>query len=168
MSSRMSPAGIPLFYGALDEATAIKEMLERKNETDKYAIIAKFEAVNDLEILNFCNIPELPSLFDLEKNQIRQTIEFLKQFASEISKVILLDGREHIDYVPTQVLTEYFRYIYRYKRKRSYDGILYPSAQVTPGINCALFINNELHIANTDKSKIAFNLNLIDQTQFKI
>ena len=45
-----------------------------------------------------------------------------------------LDGREHIDYVPTQVFTEYFRYAFPGR----VDGLMFPSAQ-GPGNNVAVF-----------------------------
>lgn len=34
---------------------------------------------------------------------------FLREFVKSITLPVVHDGREHIEYVPTQVLTEYFR-----------------------------------------------------------
>ena len=39
------------------------------------------------------------------------------QFSVGICQRIKKDDRPHIEYVPTQVMSEYFRYIFKYKRK---------------------------------------------------
>lgn len=142
-TSRMSPAGIPIFYGALDKDTALKEIIIRKNSNHKFAIVAEFEVLKSLEILNLCNIHNVVSIFDEKKRGLRKATKFLRKFSEEISREIILDGREHIDYVPTQVITEYFRHIYKHKRKESLDGIFYHNARQPNGINCALFIEND-------------------------
>jgi hypothetical protein len=49
------------------------------------------------------------------------------------------DGREHIDYVPTQVVTEYFRHVFKDGDGQPVKGILYPSARQDGGVCCVLF-----------------------------
>lgn len=142
-ANRMSPAGIPLFYGALDEKTAFKETINTSDSNNKIAVIGKFNTLKKLYILNLCAIPEAPSLFDKKKRHLRQFIEFIKSFSKEISRSITRDGREHIDYVPTQAMTEYFRHIFKYKKSKHLDGIFYPSSKNENGICCALFVENE-------------------------
>jgi len=36
----MSPAGIPMFYGSLDEKTAIAELYDKKDKKRKYVTVA--------------------------------------------------------------------------------------------------------------------------------
>ncbi|MCE5292392.1 MAG: RES domain-containing protein [Nocardiaceae bacterium] len=52
----------------------------------------------------------------------------------ELTLPIVLDGREHIDYVPTQVFTEFLRYAF----PEPLDGMVFPSAQ-SDGRNVVLF-----------------------------
>jgi hypothetical protein len=59
---------------------------------------------------------------------------FVHAFARDLAKPITLDGREHIEYVPTQVVTEYLRFV----MPQSIDGILFSSAQ-NGGVNCVIF-----------------------------
>jgi hypothetical protein len=47
-------------------------------------------------------------------------------------------AREHIDYVPTQVVSEWFRTVF-YNRRKSIDGIRYATAQRRGGKSLALF-----------------------------
>lgn len=167
-TNRMSPAGIPLFYGAFDKDTALQEIYTRRNSDDQYAIIAEFETTTDLEILNLCDIHDTTSLFDLKNQKRRKVMKFLRKFSLEISKEIILDGREHIDYVPTQILTEHFRHIFKRKGKNSLNGILYKSSRISNGINCALFVENKQCIEATDPNNYPSILRLINQTEIKI
>lgn len=154
VTNRMSPPGIPIFYGALDEETVLRETV--KDENAKHAIIAKFKTLAPLRILNLAELPPLPSLFDKQNRSLRDGIKFLEEFSNEVSRPIVRDGREHTEYVPTQVLSEYFRHIFKYKNKKI-DGIYYKSSKNEKGICCALFIENEQCIDLPDKST-AFTL----------
>lgn len=49
-------------------------------------------------------------------------------------------SRDHIDYIPTQVVTEWFRTVFHFG-KSSLDGILYPSTQNPRGHSLVLFAN---------------------------
>ncbi|WP_146060416.1 RES domain-containing protein [Amycolatopsis sp. CA-128772] len=64
----------------------------------------------------------------------RYDLVFLHRFAADLGKPIALDGREHIEYVATQVVTEYLRFV----SSNAVDGILYRSAQ-NDGVCCVLF-----------------------------
>lgn len=142
-SNRMSPAGIPMFYGAFDGETAYKEVTDdTKNNSGKIVSIATFKTVREMRVLDLTNLPEIPSIFDLNQNHLRSSLIFLRGFVQELSQPISKDGYEHIEYVPTQVFTEYIRYIYK-DHEASIEGILYPSSKNTNGISCVLFISGE-------------------------
>ena len=141
-SNRMSPAGIPMFYGAEDETTAIAETLTRESEHGAVATVATFELTRDMEILDLTDLPPVPSFFDVEKRSIRLAISFLHDFVEDLTKPIAKDGREHIEYVPTQIVTEYFRYVSRTSSGESVKGILYRSSQ-NDRVCCVLFFENE-------------------------
>jgi hypothetical protein len=62
------------------------------------------------------------------------SIAFLRRFVEGLTLPVVLDGREHIEYVPTQVFTEYLRYSF----PALLDGLVFPSVQ-GPGCNCVIF-----------------------------
>lgn len=144
-SNRMSPSGIPMFYGAFDSDTALLEVIDHKRFTPpwKVATIATFKTTEVLKLLDLSNLPQVPSLFDQRMNYLRSTIIFLHEFAYELSKPINKDGTEHIEYVPTQVFTEYIRHLFRDRYGDSLNGIKYVSAKANQKSCCVLFVNNE-------------------------
>jgi hypothetical protein len=133
-ANRMSPAGISMFYGATDIHTAVAEI--GAHSSHSWAVVGEFTAPKGLHVIDLSNLPALPSIFDSnEKSKTRyEAVSFLRNFVKELTLPIVLDGREHIDYVPTQVFTEFLRYAF----PEPLDGMLFPSAQST-GRNVVLF-----------------------------
>lgn len=135
-NSRMSPAGITMFYGSNDIATAVAEI--GAHSSQRHAILGQFETIRDLILLNLADLPPVPSLYtEAGRTPERYDLVFLHRFATDLGKPIALDGREHIEYVPTQVVTEYLRFV----SKNAADGILYRSAQ-NQGVCCVLFCDS--------------------------
>jgi hypothetical protein len=64
LSNRMSPAGIPMFYGAGDEATAIAETDTPIPGTPAVVTVAKFKTARDAWVVDLTALPRFPSLFD--------------------------------------------------------------------------------------------------------
>jgi hypothetical protein len=60
----------------------------------------------------------------------------------EIRNPVKHDGREHIDYVPTQILTEYLQRSYRALDNRPLGGIIYKSAQRRRGRSIVIFASH--------------------------
>jgi hypothetical protein len=142
VSTRMSPAGIPVFYGAFDRNTAITETL-RAGEVDgtsKSITVGKWRTTKRLRVLNLADIPATPSLFDAKMRRLRSAVSFLESFSDEISRPIEKDGSEHIEYVPTQVFAEYIKHAYTDSEGVGLDGVLYKSTVRNDGINCVLFV----------------------------
>ncbi|GLZ30908.1 hypothetical protein Lesp02_30970 [Lentzea sp. NBRC 105346] len=136
-NSRMSPAGISMFYGSEDIDTVVAEI--GAHSTQRYAVVGAFETVRDLTLLNLADLPPVPSLYrDSGRGPHYYELKFLHSFAADLGKPITIDGREHIEYVPTQVVTEYLRYVPDF----NVDGILFRSAQ-NDGVNCVLFCNSD-------------------------
>jgi hypothetical protein len=133
-ANRMSPAGISMFYGATDIETAVAEI--GAHSSYSWAVVGEFKTTAGLRVVDLSNLPDLPSIFDSdEQSKVRyDELSFLRNFVEDLTLPIVLDGREHIDYVPTQVFTEYLRYSFPVPL----DGLLYPSAQ-GPGRNVVLF-----------------------------
>ena len=136
--TRMSPAGIPMFYGADDVDTALQETLDGPGTY----IIARFEVTRDVLILDLTDVPRVPSIFepvsDTAERDPRYELIFLHRFTRDVSEPIDRKDRAHVDYVPTQVVAEYFRSV-PLDDGRQLDGIKYTSAQRPPHSCYALF-----------------------------
>jgi hypothetical protein len=128
-TNRMSPAGIPMFYAALDSATAELEAAQGSNK--QQLTVGAFYASRDLSVLDLTNLREPPSVFAKDGDDRPQWL-FLHAFTASLrAKPALPD----IDYVPTQVVTEYFIKIF--DNGLRFDGLLYVS-DVDGGGNCVV------------------------------
>ncbi len=142
-SNRMSPAGISMLYASLDPLTAAQETLERDNTTRTMVTTGEIVVTWDLRVLDLTRLPPIPSVFDRSiDSRTRHGIAFIHAFRRELTQPVQKDGREHIEYVPSQVVTEYLRYRYRPTTGGRLSGILYPSSVLIGGNNCVLFISN--------------------------
>jgi hypothetical protein len=128
-SNRMSPAGIPMFYGAVDFETACIETIDFKDDNQKRVTGGSFEAARALKILDLAEMPPVPGFFDLNRADERETLIFLHTFAQRLVKPISRGGMEHIEYVPTQVFAEYLRFGFHLGDGKSLDGIRYKSSR---------------------------------------
>ncbi len=146
MPNRMSAAGISNFYAGFDEYTAVSETYDsRKDDGDKSVFVAIFENEGDLSLLDLTRLPEIPSFFDCNTESVirRRVLIFLKKMISEFVKPVDRDRKAHIEYVPTQVFTEFVRFRLHEKVGLSIDGILYESSRGDASNAVVIFANNE-------------------------
>ena len=137
-ANRMSPAGISMFYASADAQTAIAEIASHGPEP--YALMGAFRSTRELKVLDLTRWPRFPSYFDADRTVELKTAIFLRAFVKEITAPIIPDGRQHVEYVPTQVLTEYLRWV----PNTAIDGIALPSAQSKDHAKTyVLFFNGE-------------------------
>lgn len=127
--NRMSPSGIPMFYGADDFDTGLAETVDPDQTKRTKATGAAFENLVPLNILDLTAIPESIGFFSDQTKDVREAISFLRQFTHDISQPIKKDGSQHTEYVPTQVFTEYIRYDMTTPDGNSFYGIKYPSSK---------------------------------------
>ncbi|OBF98883.1 RES domain-containing protein [Mycolicibacter sinensis] len=135
-ANRMSPAGISMFYGSTDIDTAIAEI--GAHSSYGHAVTGEFTPAREIRLIDLTKLPGLPSIFDPSLRERYYAILFLREFICDLTLPIDLDGREHIDYVPTQVFTEYLRYAFPAR----VDGLMFASSQ-GPGANVVLFYGPE-------------------------
>jgi hypothetical protein len=143
-SNRMSPPGIALFYGAFDAETATREAWSGPEPGKEEVTIARFMNSAPLRVLDLAALPEVPSLFD-QSRHLRTALRFLHAFSDRVSGAVRTaprSVREFVEYVPTQIVSEYFRASYL-SEGTHLDGILYRSAEHGGGVCCALFIPRE-------------------------
>ncbi len=137
-NNRMSPAGISMFYCSPYMETSISEVVDLKNSDCPFYTYAYFTAKSNLKLVDLTKLPALPSIFDKIKNNQIETLSFLKEFIIDLSKPIG-SGDVIIDYIPTQIVTEYIRY----NPKLEVDGIIYPSSKDGKKENYVLFKDHD-------------------------
>lgn len=135
-AGRMNPAGISYFYLALEDKTAIAETLSKPPAT---AVLASFRSKREIRVLDLTKLPTAPSVFDEDESGTREAIFFLERFIETITTPVSKDGREHIDYVPSQVVSEYLAQVFMKDENEQLDGVVYPSAVLPGGNNLVLF-----------------------------
>ena len=162
--SRMSPAGIPMFYGATDLPTAYAETVTKNTRAAKAVTFTTSRAAR---IVDLHRLPDVPSLFDLSDEAVRDraSLGFLAGFRRDVSRPIERGDLIHIEYVPTQVVGEYLRHLFRDTHDNPVDGIAWESAQHEGGRNVVLFVRNEQCIeadapapSGWDEGKLALRL----------
>jgi len=132
-----------MFYGSFDPATAIQETYKLKDGRSSVATIGKFRPLRELQVLDLTSLPDIPSIFDEHRGHLHSTIIFLQSFVDDLSKPIEKDDRTYIEYVPTQVFTEFIRHAYRLENDSRLEGIVYPSSVNPSGGSCVLFVGND-------------------------
>ena len=146
MPNRMSPAGIVMFYASDDSATALREVARNpKKDTGRYAI-GTFRTLRDVAILDLSAIPRIPSIFEPVQDSLeyhpRPPLIFLNYFAAELSMPVAGDEGAHVEYVPAQVVTEYFRTEFDHDGE-PLAGIRYRSARREGGSSLVLFASQD-------------------------
>ncbi|MCR6480850.1 RES domain-containing protein [Variovorax sp. ZS18.2.2] len=136
-SGRMNPTGIPYLYLAFELDTALAEM--GPLEANEVIPVAIFRSEAPLRIVDFTDIPPIPSLFDPEHSASYDQLAFLRSFVDEISQPVDRQRLPDIHYVPTQVMSEYLAQGFETTDDRPLDGVMYPSAARPRGRNIALF-----------------------------
>ncbi|WP_170224529.1 RES domain-containing protein [Actinokineospora cianjurensis] len=145
-SNRFSPAGIPMFYGSDDPDTALAEIRTHDN-SKPHAVIGAFDTVRDLLLLDLVDLPAQPSLYtETGRTGSWFDLRFLRDFVADLTTPVILDQRIHIDYVPTQVVTEYLRLA----AATPVHGIRYRSAR-NGAVNLVLFCEQS-HCVDNDTS----------------
>src|ERR1017187_1009969 len=135
-SNRMSPAGIVMFYASDGPETAISEI----GGLVSPAVVGTFSIDKNINILDLSCLPPEPSLFTQLSYEDMGSLQFLHEFCRDLSAKVDADGFEHVDYIPTQVVTEWFRTVFRHNGRRIH-GICYPSVQHPGGRSLVLFAN---------------------------
>jgi hypothetical protein len=152
MANRMSPAGIPMFYGAFDLETSIKETYEPEPNLTKKAVAGNFYPCRTLNVIDLSQKFKIPTIFDQDQS-FRFEKRFLYDFIKDFTKPIERADRAHIDYVPTQIVTEYFRHILSKDTSLKIDGVIYPSSKNQNHKAIVIFADNDQCVEKGTKSR---------------
>ena len=135
--NRMSPAGIPMFYGAVERDTAVREVAVGSDVA--MVTWAQFVLSTPAAVVDFTLLPGVPSIFDPQLGSLRRQLIFLHEFVGQLSEPARREFEE-IDYVPTQILTEYLLHVHR--GSDVINGLFY-SSSITGDPCAVLDIPNE-------------------------
>ena len=135
-AGRMNAPGIVVMYASIDRETALAEAPGDHSDFS----VAEFELLKDVRAVDLTHIPPTPSIFE---DGARESLQFLHRFAEDVSQPFTPDTEIHIEYTPTQVVSEYLRHRLRDREGRPIHGLLYKSAKDTGRINIALFIESK-------------------------
>ncbi|MBY8119452.1 RES family NAD+ phosphorylase [Vibrio fluvialis] len=120
-AGRMNPRGIAVFYGALEQQTAITEV---RPHVGSFVVVGKFDLIKQLRLVDLSALQEVVSdrteLFNPRTYHLEQQAIFLELLSKKISKPIHPYEAE-IEYITTQVIAEYL--------SKSFDGLVFSSAQ---------------------------------------
>lgn len=130
-SNRMNPAGIPMLYLASSRTTALKETRAEHSK------VGLWRLKRPIRVLDLRRLPPVPGMFSEEPRALALTLSFLHDFASDIMKPVVRNNQVHIDYLPSQVVTEFIR-DYAFSGG-AIEGVAYGSTAHRRGWNVALF-----------------------------
>lgn len=143
--NRMSPAGISMFYASFDKNTATNECVGGDSVG---LIVGTFETIRDLRVIDLTAIPV--QSFWVENWQENQ---FLHHFNENITKRVDPKDTNHLQYIPTQVFTEFLRYMFKDDKRQQVDGLIYGSSK-TQEKNIVLFCNQAQSENFVDKNNV--------------
>jgi HEPN/RES N-terminal domain 1/RES domain len=112
--NRMNPPGIGMLYAAFDADIAVRETMKALEHPQDY-VLAELKLTEPVRVVDLSKLisnqvaPFQPSFFDVEHAEDYYLVPFLKRFVGEISQPID-PSVSPFEYVPTQILTEFFRY----------------------------------------------------------
>jgi len=131
--NRMNRAGEPMFYGAADTATVLAEI--GPAPAGQRTIVGIWSPTRPLRVLDLVKSKDrpLPDFYDLDQAAARWRLQFLAEFADDVSRRV---DDKFAEYRATQLLMEYLR-----TRVTGLDGIIYHSSRTTQPC-CALDVDN--------------------------
>ena len=124
-AGRMSPAGVPVFYGAFERRTCIAEL---RPPVGGRVISGQFKLTREIRVLDFTALEDAYdrktlSYFDPDYRRKMERRQFLKSFHNIISHPVVPD-QEH-EYLQTQVIAEYLAT----QHVPHIEGVIFASAQ---------------------------------------
>ena len=141
-AGRMNPAGIRYLYTAFDRLTAMREVGVDRSTVDP-VYVASFNLTRPLQVVDLTKTNRPPSVFDFAQKGRRERALFIDRFVSDVSQRVVKDDREHLSYVPTQVVCEYLAQVFNTTSGERLGGLIYTSSVHTGGRNLVVFPSQE-------------------------
>lgn len=134
-----------MFYASFEKGTAIKECV---GDDTKAILVGTFNTSKDIRIINFTKIPQTSFWMDNWQGN-----KFLHHFNENITRRTDPKDKNHLQYIPTQIFTEYLRYMFTDIKGKHIDGMIYGSSK-TKDKNIVLFCNQNGSQHYVDKNVI--------------
>jgi RES domain-containing protein len=150
-AGRMNAQGVPMLYVALEADTACTEVASHSPYDE--AVVGTFILQQPLRILDLTQIPPRRSVFDDANAGDDKRLASLNFYRDRITQPVILDDNHPVDYVPSQMLTEAFRWWSR----PPLDGIAFPSRVRDGGTNVVLFFGDPKWYQELNKPSSRFS-----------
>lgn len=144
-AGRLNAAGMPLLYTAREAETACAEVASHSPYDE--CIVVTFEVRQPLRLLDLTTIPDPPSIFDPTYRDFVSRRTAFEFYRDRMMDYIPGDDRQAMEYLPSQLLTEAFRWL----SVPTIHGVAYPSAAGSGGTNVALFFEDNEWITKPDE-----------------
>ncbi|WP_374197763.1 RES family NAD+ phosphorylase [Microbacterium sp. EST19A] len=135
-AGRLSAAGMPILYTARKAKTACAEVASHSPYDE--CVVATLEVRQPLRLIDLTVIPDLPSIFDPAYSDFASRRASFEFYRDRMMEYIPGDDRQAMEYLPSQLLTEAFRWL----SVPTIHGIAYPSVAGVGGTNVALFFDD--------------------------
>jgi hypothetical protein len=140
-----------MFYAAFNPETACAKVASHSPYDE--VVAGTFILQQPLRILDLTQSLLIRSVFDDSPSADGEgRLASLGYYVQRITQPVILDGNHPVDYAPTQVLTDAFRY---WANPRI-DGIAFPSRVSKGGSNVVLFFGNSRWFERVGKSVSRF------------
>lgn len=134
--NRLSPKGIPCFYGAFNQETAVAEV---RPAIHSLIVSCQFKLRRPIKVIDLTVFRKVKDYkpFDKRYAARHKLFRFLNEFLKELETPILPENAD-LDYLPTQVVAEYFQHHMK-AASEEIEGVIFYSSQRKNGKNIALF-----------------------------
>jgi len=134
----MSADGISIFYGATDKDTCLAELRPAIGQQSAVIALQTTEALRILDFTRMSKAYRALSFFQPDFDEQAEKLSFLRILGMLISRPVT-PGKER-EYLITQTMMEYLAHVYRDPvERKSFDGVVFQSAQRRDGRNVVLF-----------------------------
>lgn len=144
-SGRMNAKGVGVFYGSLEEATALSEV---RPPVGSRVVITRFNLLRKLRLLDLVTLRDVSaegSIFDPSYVSKIEKAMFLK-YLSELMVMPVMPDHESFEYLPTQVIADFLAS----RSDDNYDGIIFPSVQGTTFSNNVVLFHKAARVESIE------------------
>ncbi|WP_239004729.1 RES family NAD+ phosphorylase [Paenibacillus tepidiphilus] len=136
-AGRANPEGISHLYLSDEVMTTLKEVRAGAHD---YVTVGRFELNEDINIVDLTAINRISAFSELNATQHAINKRHLEKINREIAKPLRRQD-SHLDYLPTQYITDFIKSIKNEEGQREYAGIEYVSTmnQDEKGFNLTVF-----------------------------
>lgn len=137
-AGRMNAQGISMFYVSQQVETACAEVASHSPYNE--VVAGTFVLQQELRILDLTQVPPSRSVFNTDRAVGDERIQALNFYRERITQPVIHDHNHPVDYVPSQILTDAFRYW----TNPPLDGIAFSSNVHEGGTNVVLFFGDPI------------------------